>query len=160
LDKTAVIRLLIDAVEADLRAVLDSQRSTQEGAVHEEAKAEDDKDTRAIESQYLARGLAQRVEELQETIAKLGALKLRDFGEDDPIALSALVTVEDEDGARTRYLLVPAGGGRKIDVDGEIVVVVTPSSPVGRALLGKRRDDPLTIRTPSGTREGEIAGVL
>ena len=151
---------MIDAVEADLRVAIATQKSTQEGAVHEEAKAEDDKDTRAIESQYLARGLAQRVEELSDTIAKLTALKVRDFGDDDPIALSALVTVEGEDGETTRYLLAPAGGGRKIESGGETVVVVTPSAPVGRALLGKRRADAIAIRTPNGTRECEIAEVL
>jgi transcription elongation GreA/GreB family factor len=156
-EKRQLVQLLIAAIEADLRLAIDSQKSTMEGAVHEDAKAEDDKDTRAIESQYLARGLAQRVEELSDTIAKLTALKVREFGEDDPIALSALITLEDGDGTRTHYLLAPAGGGRKIEEHG--VVVVTPSSPVGRALLGKRCGDSTSIRTPSGEREYEIAEV-
>ncbi len=154
-DKRELIRRLISEVEADLQAAIASQKSTQEGAVHEDAKAEDDKDTRAIESQYLARGLAQRVEELQETLLKLSTLKVRDFGDEDPIALSALVTVTSDEG-ETRYLLVPAGGGRKIDR----ILVVTPSSPVGRALLGKRSQDEVTIRTPNGARECEIEEVL
>jgi transcription elongation GreA/GreB family factor len=151
---------LIEAVDADLRVAIETQKSTHEAAVHEDAKAEDDKDTRAIETQYLARGLAQRVEELSDTLAKLTALKVRDFGERDPIALSALVVVEGEERETTRYLLAPAGGGRKIESDGDIVVVVTPSSPVGRALLGKRVEDAITIRTPNGARECEIAEIL
>lgn len=158
-DKRQVIELLIAAVQADLETVSASQRSTQEGAVHEEAKAEDDKDTRAIESQYLARGLAQRVEELREALVKLETLKIRDFDEEDPIALSALVTVEDEEGEQTFYFLVPAAGGRKLEAGGEVVVVIAPSSPVGRALLGKKSGDAVAIRTPSGTRECEIVTI-
>ena len=36
-------------------------RETARGATHEEAKPEDDKDTRALEQTYLARGQAERV---------------------------------------------------------------------------------------------------
>jgi transcription elongation GreA/GreB family factor len=156
IDKRRLLEKLIAAVESDLRVAIDTQKSTQDGAVHEDAKAEDDKDTRAIESQYLARGLAQRVEELSDTIAKLSALKVRDFRDEDPIALSALVSLEDEAGTVTRYLLAPAAGGRKIDA----IVVVTPSAPVGRALLGKLVGDAISIRTPQGTRECEITEVV
>ncbi len=159
IDKHAVLRQLIAEVEADLAKVADSHRSTHQGAVHEDARAESDKDTRAIESQYLARGLAQRVEELQETLAKLSALTVRAFEDRDPIALSALVTAEDGEGGVTIYLLAPAAGGRKIEVDERTVVVVTPQAPVGRALLGKRRGDAITIRTPSGARECELVEV-
>src|SRR5262245_40614469 len=96
-DKRELLLKLMAAIDADLESATASQHSTQQGAVHDDARAEDDKDTRAIEQQYLARGLAQRVEELRDALAKLRALKVRDFGEDDPIALSALVTVVDGD---------------------------------------------------------------
>jgi len=42
-----------------------AQRTVVEGATHEENKPENDKDTRALEQSYLARGQAQRVVELQ-----------------------------------------------------------------------------------------------
>ena len=43
-------------------------RSTHEAATHEENKAENDKDTRAIEAGYLAGAQADRVRELQGAI--------------------------------------------------------------------------------------------
>ena len=55
----------------ELHAVARSQESTQAGAIHEETRAEDAKDTRAIEAQYLARGLAERAETLGDEIALL-----------------------------------------------------------------------------------------
>lgn len=123
---------------ADLAAREASHRATVEAATHEEAKPENDKDTRALEQSYLARGEAMRVEELRAGLAEVRALALRPFGEDTPIALGALVTAE-EDGQTLRLFLAPYGGG--VSLDEGRVQVVTPKSPLGRALLGKRAGD-------------------
>lgn len=154
-DKAALFRRLVAELASELRAMEHSQRITQEGAVHPEAKQEGDKDTRATESQYLARGLAMRVEELREAVGTLNALDLRPFDDDDPIALTALVTLEDESGHVQQYFLAPTAGGRKL---GE-ATVITIRSPIGRALLGKRNGDEVVIRTPKGTRSCEIVAL-
>ena len=44
-----------------MSALTASQKTVQSGAIHEETRQEDPKDTRAIEATYLARGLAERV---------------------------------------------------------------------------------------------------
>jgi len=121
-----------------------------EGATHAEAKAENDKDTRGLEQSYLARGQAQRVAELEAAVSDVAAMKLRAFAAKDAIAMSALVTVE-EDGKRQQYFIAPGGGGSVIGG----VHVVTPVSPIGGALLGKRVDDVVEFRG----RELEIVGV-
>lgn len=158
-DKRKVMARLIEDVAADLATAVDSQKSTHEGAVHEEARPEDDKDTRALEQSYLARGLARRVEELQDTLAELESLVIRRFKEADPIGVSALVTVEDEDGKTSRYLLAPAGGGLRVSLNRVEIIVVTPASPLGRALIGKSAGDEVSIRSPKGERFLEIVGV-
>jgi hypothetical protein len=116
-----------------------------EGATHTEARAENPKDTRGLEQSYLARGQAQRVAELAAGLAEVTALALRRFGPRDPIALSALVTIEEAvgEGAGTeqRLFLAPHGGGHEIAG----VMIVTPASPLGRALLGKRVDDEVEL---------------
>ena len=154
-----MVERLLRGVQEDLRSIKESQRSIQEGAIHEEAKAEDDKDTRAIESSYLALGLAKRVAELEGMVSGLVALNIRVFSEDDPIALSALVTVEDEEEKTARYLLAPAGGGLRVEVDGVEIKVVTPQSPLGRALVGKRCGDDVTIRTPKGPKDCAVIAI-
>ena len=89
LDKALIVAELRQLLHADLEAVAASQQETQAGATHEESKPENDKDTRALESSYLARGLARRVGELQEAATLLEALVPRTFGDEAPIALSA-----------------------------------------------------------------------
>jgi len=159
LDKRAVLDALRERVERDLTALTSSQEAMQEGATHEEARPESDKDTRATEASYLARGLAKRVTELQKAGSLLANLALQRFGAGDPAALSALVTTCDEDDKTQRYFLAPAGGGMRLVVRGVAVGIVTPDAPLGDALLGKRAGDDVELETPQGLRVLSIVSV-
>ncbi len=134
-DKQALKEALIDALCAELDTLERAHQATREAATHEEAKPENDKDTRALEQSYLARGQAMRVEELRNGLAEVRAMQLRTFGERSTVAVSALVTLLDEDDEERSVFLAPAGGGTVLRSG---VQVVTPRSPLGRALLGKR----------------------
>ncbi|HEX7453233.1 MAG TPA: GreA/GreB family elongation factor [Polyangiaceae bacterium] len=157
-DKREILKLLLEHVSADLQTMSAAQRAVVDGATHEENKPENDKDTRALEQSYLARGQAQRVVELQSAVNQLKAMELRDFSRGVPIALGALVAVED-DRETVHYFLAPAGGGLRLPLAGREVRVVTPQSPIGQALIGKRQGDDLDLRTPQGVNECSIATV-
>lgn len=160
LDKSAVIEALRSSVAEALARATTAQRETQRGATHEEAKPENDKDTRALEATYLARGLAERVVALESALAELAAYRPRHFGSDTPAALFALVTLEaSEDGARSHYLLVPAAGGLELEVGGQIVLTITPKAPLGRALIGAFEGDEVSVQTPGGVRTLSIERV-
>ena len=157
-DKQQILRLLLERVAGDLQVMSAAQRAVVDGATHEENKPENDKDTRALEQSYLARGQAQRVVELQGQLNQLKALELRDFSTGAAVALGALVAVEDQR-ETVHYFLAPAGGGLRLAVAGREVRVVTPQSPIGQALIGKRQGDDLDLRTPQGINECSIATV-
>jgi len=152
-------RALREQLVAKLTAALDTARAAHaaaiEGAFHPEARAENDKDTRGLEQSYLARGQAQRVAELEAAVAETSALELRGYGAKDRIAITALVTVEEDD-EEVRYFLAPHGGGTVL---AERVQVVTPSSPLGQALLGKRVDDEIELAVAGKIRDLVIVGV-
>jgi hypothetical protein len=143
--KDELTRIL--AVDLDTRER--AYRASREAATHEEAKPENDKDTRALEQSYLARGEALRIEELKAGLADVHAMALRTFGEGDPAALSALVIAEEND-AEVALWLAPYGGGNRLA--GDTVQVVTPKSPLGRAILGKRPGDECEIALAGKTR--------
>ncbi|HUS28137.1 MAG TPA: hypothetical protein VMZ53_06495 [Kofleriaceae bacterium] len=132
---------LLIALEAQLAAARSAHEAAVAGATHEEAKAENDKDTRGLEQSYLARGHAQRVGELENAVAVTQVFAPRAFGESDAIALGALIDIE-EDGKAKKLWLAPFGGGVEL-VGG--ITVVTPTSPLGTALLGKRVDDDVEL---------------
>lgn len=164
IDKSALLLALRGHLEQELSQLLKAQRSTQEGATHEESRAENDKDTRALESTYLARGLSERVAQLENGLKATLGLKPRTFGADDPVALGALVAVELGP-QEAFYLVAPAGAGARLNLPTHLelksqhVQIVTTKSPLGQALLGKYVDDDFEVQTPQGRREGTITAI-
>ncbi len=148
---------LVLALTTELTTLERAQQATREAATHEENKPENDKDTRALEQSYLARGQAARVEELRTGLAEAHAMPTRAFLPDAPIALGALVLAEENDATLT-LLLAPAGGGSRLGAG--LVQVVTPRSPLGRALLGKRAGDDCEVPLAGKKRELAILQVL
>jgi transcription elongation factor GreB len=71
----------------------------------------------------------------------------------DKIFFGATVEVEDEDGKRRAYRIV---GEDEIDSKGGSI---SWKSPIGRALLGKKIGDVVTVQRPAGDLELEIVGV-
>lgn len=164
IDKSQLLDDLRARIAADLEALERRQRDAQAGSTHEESRSEHAKDTRATEQSYLARGLAERVEVLRRTMTVLASFVPRSFGECDPIAVGALVSLavdRDEAGARGDadaaggeqcWWLVPTSGGIELHAAGRLVRTLTGASPLGRALLGLQTGDEGAYATPRGER--------
>jgi transcription elongation GreA/GreB family factor len=155
MSKPALHAELVARLAAALDAARAAHAATHAAATHEEARAENDKDTRGLEQSYLARGQAQRVEDLAAELAAVEAMALRAFGDDDAIAAGAVVDATAGD-TRHRYFIAPGGAGEVLDGG---VQVVTPRSPLGRALCGRRAGDDTEVQVPSGRRTLEITDV-
>lgn len=136
-----------------------AQVAAQSGAIHPETKQEDPKDTRAIEAGYLSRGLAERVESLRDAVATINAFQPGPSSADAPVQLGDLVALEHDGQGGRVYLLAPVGGGEKLDVEGEEILVLTGLSPIGAALIGAEAGDEVEIELPGGRRSCEIAWV-
>ena len=147
-------------LEASLTAALELAKAAHaaatEAATHSESRAENDKDTRGLEQSYLARGQAMRVAELETALVRLAVFAVPSFGGGARVALGALVTVDD-DGEHEQLFVATDGGGTLL-ANGS-VRVVTPQSPLGRALLGRGVDDEIELRLPNGVRNLSIVAI-
>jgi hypothetical protein len=84
---------------------------------------------------------------------------LRSFDEETAIRLTALVSLEDGNSNCRKVFLGPEAGGLKL-VDGdEEYIVITPESPLGKALLGKVCDDEVCVGQGEGRKNYTIVGV-
>ncbi len=152
MDKAKLRAELLGQLEQALEAARSAHAAAIEGATHPEARAENDKDTRGLEQSYLARGQAQRVAELEAGVVNVAKMTIDRMA---AVASGALVEVE-EAGETTRYFVAPAGGGSVLAGD---VQVITPASPLGRALAGKRVDDEVELKIAGKTRELAIVAI-
>jgi len=133
-----------------------AHRASVEGATHEQAKPENDKDTRALEQSYLARGQAKRAEELRDGLAAIKRMEVEAFTPDQPVGVGALVTAFEAN-RNVRLWIAPHGGGTRLAKG--MVQVVTPRSPLGEALIGKRVGDDCEVLTGGNRRELELVGI-
>lgn len=153
--KVQLKALLHETLEQQLAAARAAHHAAVEGATHEEARPENDKDTRGLEQSYLARGHAQRVADLEAGLVSLAEMSVLALGDGAPIALGAIVTIDDGDHPRC-FLLAPAGGGMVLPGD---ITVLTPTSPIGRALLGRGVDDECEVGSGAHARTLTIVAV-
>jgi transcription elongation GreA/GreB family factor len=155
-------RALIDALRETLsRELADARRvaaDTAAAANHPEARPENDKDTRKIELSYLAAGQAARARELESAVALLTSMPVRGFEGSESLQAGAIVDL-DVSGKPQRVLLSPAGGGQKLTTPSGEINVITPQSPLGQGLLGKRVGDSFELRVAGQVREVEILAV-
>jgi hypothetical protein len=138
--KSALLKAIITRLEAELSLSRAAARTAADGATDEQNKAENKYDTRGLELSYLAAGQGRKIAEAEATIEQLRALPLREFAPGEAIDLSALITLEAAE-AHPLYFLAPRGGGTEVRCAGREVLVITPQSPLGRALLGHRAGD-------------------
>jgi transcription elongation GreA/GreB family factor len=163
IDKRAIVAGMRAQLDAEIETMSRLARDAAEAATHEENKPENVKDMRSTEASYVARGQAGRVREMEQAHARLGALELRAFGAGDTIEISALVTLraagKTGKGAVTTCFVAPVAGGLRVSVGGVEVQTVTPTSPLGAALLGLGEGEEAEAPTPQGVRVYEIVRV-
>lgn len=137
MDKQQLLIQISTRLQADLEVNLEAANEAREAAIHDESVPETQYDTIGLEASYLAHGQSKRVQELEMDLADYRNLVVRDFDEDTPAGLSALVTLKDEKGETKHLFIGPAGGGIHIEFNSYTVTVVTPEAPLGAALIGK-----------------------
>jgi transcription elongation GreA/GreB family factor len=141
MDKEDLLRGIVAALAADLATLTAAAKGAHAAATHEECAPDNKYDTTALEASYVAQGQANRAAEIRRALERYRALTLRSFGEETPIRLTALVTLESDDGSRRRVFVGPDAGGLKVGEGETECIVITPESPLGRALLGRVCDD-------------------
>jgi len=150
--KQALLENIITSLTTDLAVLTEAARTAHAAATHTECLPDNKYDTTGLEASYIAQGQANRAQEIRLALEHYRKLALRPFDATTPIRLSAVVTIEDDDGNCRQVFLGPEAGGLKLTVDEKEVVVITPESPLGRALLGKICGDEIQIGSGQGRK--------
>lgn len=144
MNKTILRDQIIARLQAELATQTAAAQLARDEAISEESKPENKYDTHSIEASYLAEGQARLAGEIQDNIAFYQSLPLPEFQPGDPIAIGAVVETESN-GRTARYFLGPRAGGLEISSQNRTVLVLTPQSPLGRLLLGRRAGEVVSL---------------
>ncbi len=139
-------------LEAQAKALEAAARKTAAMATDEEHKARNKYETFSLENSYLARGQAKRVEEMRTVVTKIRAMTIIELPENAEVQMGAVVEVTDPAGDTEWYWIVPAGGGEEVPLGAchdkgveRTIQLLTPNSPLARALIRKRAGESVTF---------------
>lgn len=157
-NKPLLVGQILAGLDAELLRSTQAAREAAAGATDEQNRAENKYDTRGLEASYLAHGQSRQARETVLAREQIAAWAVRDFGPDEPVGVGALVELESA-GERSWYFLAPAAGGTELVHAGREVLVITPPSPLGRLLLGKRRGEHVETGTGTARRTQRVTTV-
>jgi len=140
MNKALLLKRIIASLTENLQLLEKAARASHAEATHESSKAENKYDTRGLEAAYLAGGQARQVREILDSLNLYGTMTTRNFAPDEPIDLTALVELE-VDGGQFLYFIGPRSGGLEIEYQRKEIMLITPQSPLGQNLMGKKRGD-------------------
>ena len=111
-----------------------------------------------MEAAYLAHGQSERAIQLNEELAAFQALNSQ-TDEHVTVAVGSLVQLDNDAGGSTFFYIGPAAGGLVVSLEGHSVVIITPESPFGQTLTGRRIEDEIVKSTPNGDETLTIVGL-
>jgi transcription elongation GreA/GreB family factor len=145
MNKTQLLKQIAANLGESLDVMENAARASHAEATHESSKADNKYDTRGLEAAYLAGGQSRQAKEIQDSIKLYQSLAVRNFASNEPIDLTALVEL-DSDGTRSIYFVGPKNGGLEIVYRRKVVTIITPQSPLGQNLMGRKAGDRWTTR--------------
>jgi transcription elongation GreA/GreB family factor len=140
MDKQRILDAIREALVEEFDSFRSASKRTREEGNDAESRSEGKYDTRSIEENYLADGLAKQAAHAAQALAAYEALPVVEFAENDPVDLGALVLLQFPD-EQAWFFLGPAGGGIEVRTDDGEVTVLTQESPLGGQLIGRRAGD-------------------
>lgn len=159
MDKLLLQQQVLAQLAQDLAQAEQGARTAHETATHEENIAENKYDTLGLEASYLATGQARRAQAIRQAMGQWQQLRPRAYDASQGIQLGALVWLGDAQDQQQRVFLGPEGGSMKLVLDGVSVQVISGSSPLGAALLGKQEGDEVAIQVASSRQRFEVLRV-
>jgi transcription elongation GreA/GreB family factor len=158
MNKRALIKKIVARLTEELQVYFRAAHASRTEATHEQSKAESKYDTRGLEASYLARGQSKQAAEIESAIVEFEKLNSRKFGIGEPIDLGALVELENG-GESFFYFIGPRAGGTEVVHEKKEIFVITPQSPLGEQLLGKKQGDRPQLILGAGRQQSRIAAV-
>ena len=144
--KSNLLKLIISDIENQITTAEKGRKDAfEESKVHKGAM-ESRYDTFKEEAQYLAGGFDTRVQELQSLLATLKSLPKSSLLATNKVMIGSIVEVEyADDNTRTKYFLLPVGGGKTYKVNDEEYAVLTFRTPLAKAIMGKAEGEKAEI---------------
>ena len=138
-------------LEAERRALREREQQLIASLVDSDSSSDRADQAQVLERVQELQWVRDRIAEISQLLADLGHLRGQVTG--DRIGVGATVDLQYQDGSQETVWLGSAGLARNDEA------VVTPSSPLGQALLGHEVGDSVDYHTPAGPQRVRVTAV-
>lgn len=159
MNKQELIKTIIEKLRSDLAMYHKAADAARAEATDEQSMAENKYDTRGLEASYLARGQSRVAAEIEQAIVSFESLEAKEFSKEDGIGVGALVELKSGK-ERSLYFIGPRAGGTEVVHGRDEVLVITPESPLGSQLIGRKPGEKCMIELAGQKQEFGVANVV
>ena len=159
MNKSRVIKTITKMLEQRFDTAATAARQAYEAATDKESVAENKYDTFGLEASYLAHGQSQRVLDCENDLKRFLGMEFKSFQADDPIAMGALVGLIDDAGKSLTCFISPCAGGQTFKGEGISGMLITPSSPLGKSIIGSLLEDEIKVSIGGDEKFYEITSL-
>jgi len=156
MNKNTLLKRIISTLQDELERAVQAVQDAHAVSTDEANIPENKYDTLALEASYLEHGQSQRMIELEEALKAFSTLRLRKLTPASVIQLSGLISLESDSGEENLFFFGPAAGGIEVIYRNKVITIITPGSPIGKAVLGKKTSDTVEICVAGQTKKQTI----
>lgn len=143
--KARVIEAVIKKLEKDREVLRMNIESTMQAARDAPGRMESRYDSTKAEKSFLAASLQEHWAKAGHSLQLLKEFRLNEKDAPEEVGIGNLVEAQTRE--REFYMILPAGGGESVMSEelASEVVIITPYSPLGNSLLGRKPGDTTTV---------------
>jgi transcription elongation GreA/GreB family factor len=153
MERKQIFTQLEEEIKKEVKSFEDARDEAQEEANNHVGAMESRYDTFKEEAQYLVSAHESRIAQLSTDLAnlKLFLSKMNSIVYSTTIQFGSIVITEMANKQKNHYFFSPVGGGRKLTIEGTTMMVITPTSPLGKSLHKRKKGE--QIVTTIGGKE-------
>lgn len=143
--KHGLLTLVIAELEKQKRELEAHAEETHRHATEAPSPMESNSDKTRFEMNALHGNMVEVIMSYERTLETLTAFTFPEEG--SVVGLGSLVDVSNERGATSTVFLLPAVRNVTVRHEGTVCVAISPETPLGGALIGKREGDEILVNT-------------
>ncbi len=156
IEKKTVIDQLKANIQKELDAAKQAYDTSHKHATDQDLKADGKYDTRSIEAGYLAGAQMKRVNELEEEFKLIEEVNIDH--KPDMVSVGSLISLR-HNGQERFYFISSTSGGTMINVEGQVVLIISAFSPIGTEVLSLKAGESFEVEVAGKTREYDLIGI-
>jgi len=156
-DKKNILDLIIQKLKESIEISSQAVAMARDTATHKDCLGSSKYETMGLEASYLAQGQGIRLLELERSLAYFKRVDLQTY---TYIRLETYIILTDVNTTHTYLWMAGDAGGLKIKHGQQSLTVITPQSPLGKALMGKTIGDDFSLSIMGKEAYFEVASVI